>query len=292
MKLITVFTPTYNRASTLRRCYDSLVKQTSDNFIWQIIDDGSLDETETVVKHMIDEGKISISYIKKKNGGKVSAINKSLDITETKLWVCLDSDDYFFETAIEIFEKLYPMIKNENSICGLFSLRSNENRVPMQGKDIPSDLVYETQFNLRYKYHVEPEYVQVYKTEVINKYRYPLFQEEKYFPLSYMQDQIDQDYKFLIFHEPTKVCEYQNDGITKNQKKLIKKNPRGYTTFKKQQIEFAPNLIFKIKACITYDTGCILSGEVKAIMKSPAKVLTAVLAPLGLLDYLLRYKNI
>ena len=63
MKLITVFTPTYNRASTLRRCYDSLVKQTSDNFIWQIIDDGSLDETETVVKHMIDEGKSSISYL-------------------------------------------------------------------------------------------------------------------------------------------------------------------------------------------------------------------------------------
>ncbi len=293
MKLITVFTPTYNRASMLCKCYDSLVRQKSNNFIWQIIDDGSTDNTEDVVKQFIDEGKIEITYIKKENGGKISAINRSLELTKTSLWVCLDSDDYFFETAIETFERLYPLIEHNKKICGLFSLRSNTDGTPMQGSIIPHNVVYETQFNIRYKFHIEPEYVQVYKSEVINNYRYPSFPGEKYVPLSYIQDQIDQDYKFLIFNEPSMVCEYQNDGITKNQKKLVKKNPRGYTAFKKQQIEIAPNLLFKIKACITYDTGCILSGNVRDIfIQSPAKILTTFLAPLGFFDYFLRYKNL
>lgn len=293
MKLITVFTPTYNRSSTLKRCYESLIAQTSNNFIWQIIDDGSSDNTEELVEKFISEDKINITYIKKENGGKVSAINKSLDITETELWVCLDSDDYFFPTAIECYEKLYPLIKNEEKISGLFSVRSNPDGTPMQGKGIPNDLVCETQFDLRYKYHIEPEYVQVYKTKVINNYKYPLFPNEKYMPLSYIQDQIDQKYLFRIFHDPTMVCEYRSDGITNNQKRLVVKNPRGYTEFKRQQITIAKQFYFKIKACIAYDTGCILSSNIKAIVKeSPSKFLTFALVPLGLLDYYLRYKRL
>lgn len=290
MKLITVFTPTYNREKTLGKCYESLVAQTSKNFVWQIIDDGSSDGTEELVEDFIKESKIEIVYIKKTNGGKVSAINRSLEITNTELWVCLDSDDYFFSNAIEIYEKLYTQIKNEPNICGLFSVRSNPDGSPMMGIDIPKELVTETQFNLRYKYKIEPEYVQVYKTGIVRQYKYPLFEGEKYVPLSYTQDQIDQKYKFFIFHEPTMVCEYQVDGITKNQKNLVKKNPKGYTEFKRQQIEIAPNLLFKLKACITYDTGCILSKNKKGVIDSPSRILTLLCFPLGWLDYKIRYK--
>ena len=292
MKLITVFTPTYNRAKTLTKCYESLLEQTSYDFVWQIVDDGSTDNTEELVKGFISEGKIDISYVKKSNGGKVSAINMSLDITETELWVCLDSDDYFFPNAIETYAREYEKIKNDPDVCGLFSVRSNPDRTPMMGMDIPHKITYETQFNLRYKQKIEPEYVQVYKTSIVNKYKYPLFPGEKYVPLSYTQDQMDQKYKFFIIHEPTMVCEYQADGITKNQKKLIKRNPKGYTEFKRQQIEIAPDLLFKLKACITYDTGCILSKNIKGVLKSPSSILTIILFPAGMLDYILRYKRI
>ena len=88
------------------------------------------------------------------------------------------------------------------------------------------------------------------------------------------------------------VCEYQEDGITKNQKKLVKKNPKGYTEFKRYQIEIAPDFLFKLKACITYDTGCILSKNKKAVFKSPSKILTILCFPLGLLDYFVRYRKI
>lgn len=66
MKMITIFTPTYNRGYILRRCYKSLQKQTSKNFKWQIVDDGSTDNTKDIVNEFIAEGKISIDYYYKK----------------------------------------------------------------------------------------------------------------------------------------------------------------------------------------------------------------------------------
>ncbi|MFQ5451045.1 MAG: glycosyltransferase family 2 protein, partial [Nitrospinaceae bacterium] len=45
----TVFTPTYNRAYTLDRVYNSLVAQTFRDFEWLIVDDGSTDNTKELV---------------------------------------------------------------------------------------------------------------------------------------------------------------------------------------------------------------------------------------------------
>ena len=59
--LITVFTPTYNRAHLLPRLYDSLCKQTFKDFEWLIVDDGSVDDTTSVVDQLIiDNGQLII----------------------------------------------------------------------------------------------------------------------------------------------------------------------------------------------------------------------------------------
>ena len=65
MKTLTVFTPSYNRAHTLVRTYESLCRQTSDDFEWMVIDDGSTDNTEEMVKEWIVDNKILIRYLKK-----------------------------------------------------------------------------------------------------------------------------------------------------------------------------------------------------------------------------------
>ena len=69
--LLTVATPTYNRAHTLPACYQSLCGQTDKRFKWLIIDDGSTDGTAELVNSWIEEKKISIEYKWKENGGKV-----------------------------------------------------------------------------------------------------------------------------------------------------------------------------------------------------------------------------
>ena len=55
-----VFTPTYNRSHTLPRLYESLLRQTSDDFEWVVVDDGSTDNTEELIAQYIDEKKINI----------------------------------------------------------------------------------------------------------------------------------------------------------------------------------------------------------------------------------------
>ena len=64
MAFLTVFTPTYNRAHTLGRTYESLFKQKCKEFIWLIVDDGSTDQTKELVrKWQKQDNGFEIQYI-------------------------------------------------------------------------------------------------------------------------------------------------------------------------------------------------------------------------------------
>ena len=67
MKL-TIFTPTYNRAYTLQRLFESLQRQSDKRFEWLICDDGSEDNTEEIIKQFIDQtDDFQIKYLKQKD---------------------------------------------------------------------------------------------------------------------------------------------------------------------------------------------------------------------------------
>ena len=105
MKFITVFTPAYNRAYCLARVYESLLKQTNQNFVWLIVDDGSTDNTKELVAGWVKEQKLVIKYIYKANGGMHTAHNAAYKNIDTELNVCIDSDDFMPISAIQnIFE--------------------------------------------------------------------------------------------------------------------------------------------------------------------------------------------
>ena len=90
---LTLFTPTYNRAHLLERLYSSIKKQTYHHFEWLIVDDGSTDNTNEVVKTFIEEGIITIKYVFKRNGGKHRAINEGVQQAQGELFFIADSDD-------------------------------------------------------------------------------------------------------------------------------------------------------------------------------------------------------
>jgi glycosyltransferase involved in cell wall biosynthesis len=87
--MITVFTPTYNRAHLLHDIYDSLVKQTFTDFEWVVVDDGSKDDTPAVMQRFIDEGKINIRFFRQQNGGKHSAVNHGVKEAKGELFLYL-----------------------------------------------------------------------------------------------------------------------------------------------------------------------------------------------------------
>ena len=76
--IFTVFTPTFNRAYTLPRVYESLKSQTFKNFEWLIVDDGSSDGTADLVKMWQNEGALTIRYFYQINRGKHIAINRGV----------------------------------------------------------------------------------------------------------------------------------------------------------------------------------------------------------------------
>lgn len=110
-KKITVFTPTYNRAHLLGKCYESLLRQNSKEFLWLIIDDGSIDDTKELVQQWIDINLIEIRYVYKENGGLHTGYNKAIEMLDTELSICIDSDDCLADNAIQLILKYWKKTK-------------------------------------------------------------------------------------------------------------------------------------------------------------------------------------
>ena len=94
--LISIITPTFNRAKNLPTLFVSLQNQTIKNFEWLIIDDGSQDQTSEVVKSFYSDDFV-IRYLKKENGGKHTALNLAFSVIKSELTFIVDSDDILSE---------------------------------------------------------------------------------------------------------------------------------------------------------------------------------------------------
>ncbi|MBI1325976.1 glycosyltransferase [bacterium] len=125
MTFLTVFTPTYNRAHTLPDVYRSLAEQTDKDFLWLIVDDGSTDETAAQVARWQSEGLVPIRYVFQENAGKHFAFNRAIEIADSELFECLDSDDMLKPRCVERLKYHWRRMRSENSqakaICFLLS---------------------------------------------------------------------------------------------------------------------------------------------------------------------------
>ena len=123
---ITLFTPTYNRAYILNVLYRSVQRQTYRNFEWIIMDDGSTDNTEDLVRSWIaDNNDFPIRYYKVPNGGKCRAINRGLDLAEGELFFIMDSDDYLTDDSLETVVKWEATIAGKPGYCGVAGNRGS-----------------------------------------------------------------------------------------------------------------------------------------------------------------------
>ena len=213
--ILTVFTPAYNRAHTLMRTYDSLKRQNNKSFIWLIIDDGSTDDTEKLVKKWMEtETEFEIQYIYKENGGMHTAHNVAYQNIKTELNVCIDSDDCMAEDGIQIILDEWEKVKGEG-YAGLVGLDAD-----LQGKVIGQsfpDTLKETTLSGYYASGGTGDKKLVYRTDIIKKYpEYPVFEGERYVGLNYKYLLIDQDYKLAVINKVLCNVEYQEDGSSKN----------------------------------------------------------------------------
>ena len=289
MATLTVFTPTYNRAYVLKQCYDSLYRQTCKDFVWLIVDDGSSDNTKEIVeKWMSNDNGFEIRYVYKQNGGMHTGHNKAYELIDTELNVCIDSDDFMPDDAVELIVSFWKENK-DSSYSGLLALDVYKNGQVI-GKELPNKK--STTLSSYYKNGGQGDKKLIYRTEIINKYPpYPEFEGEKFVPLDYKYLLADQDYELLIMNKPVCVVEYMEDGSSKNMLRQYYRNPKGFAFMRKVHMKYDKGFLKKFKTCVHYVSSSFISKNKSFIKESPKKGMTVLSVPFGFVLYLLVLYN-
>ena len=289
MATLTVFTPTYNRAYVLKQCYDSLCRQTCKDFVWLIVDDGSSDNTKEIVDEwMAQDNGFEIRYVYKQNGGMHTGHNKAYELIDTELNVCIDSDDFMPDDAVELIVNFWEENKDSN-YSGIIALDVYKNGQVI-GKELPNKK--STTLSGYYQNGGQGDKKLIYRTEIINKYPpYPEFEGEKFVPLDYKYLLADQDYELLIMNKPVCVVEYMEDGSSKNMLRQYYKNPRGFAFMRKVSMKYDTGFFKNFKTCIHYVSSSFISKNRKYVKESPRKGMTVLATPFGFALYLLVLYN-
>ncbi|SDB06782.1 glycosyltransferase family 2 protein [Eubacterium oxidoreducens] len=232
---LTIFTPTYNRAYIITKLYESLKHQTSREFSWLVIDDGSADDTKEIFQRiLLDDHDFPIRYERIENGGKQRAINRALQMVDSEYLFIVDSDDYLLNHAVEhILAWIEELTEEERkTLAGISGVRGRYRDGKLQpiGGEIGFETPYITATNLeRKQYNLTADMAEIYRVDLLKKYPFIVEEGENFVPEAVVWDAIARDgYKLRWYREIIYVCEYLEDGLTKGSWALMKKNPVGY----------------------------------------------------------------
>lgn len=263
---ITILTPTYNRATELERLYQSLTTQINNNFIWLIIDDGSNDKTEDIVKQWQSEKRIKVQYEKKENGGKHKAINYAMNYINTELVFIVDSDDYLTDNAIDTIYKYYQKYKNNVGLCGYSFLRRYPNG-EINNKEFPKDEMIGSYIDVRIKENIGGDKAEVWYTKCLKEYPFPEFQNEKFLGEDIVWIDMALKYKMVHINKAIYIGDYLQEGLTNNRRKNNIKSPNGCVERAKRLMYRQCNLRTRIKGALQYTIYSKFAGN-KRFIKS------------------------
>ena len=292
MKTLTIFTPTYNRAHTLKRTYESLCRQTCNDFEWLIIDDGSTDNTKGLVNTWIADNVLSIRYIYQENGGLYTGYNTAYANITTELCVCIDSDDFMPDNAVELIIGHWSKYGGDNyaGITGLdFFLDGN----PIGGY-FPDGLKQVHIIDLSLKKIHKGDTKQVMRTDIMKSVA-PMtgFKGEKNFNPIYLLLKADDMLPSLVLNKNLCFVEYQQtDSMSAGIYRQYINSPHSFAKMRRLEMTLNRNTWRNlIRIAIHYNSSCIIGNENDWLSTSPRKLLTIMTRPLGwMLSRYIRFK--
>lgn len=321
-KTLTVFTPTYNRKHTIYRTFESLCRQTSSDFEWLIVDDGSSDGTREWVENLgvkiLNEGEcydwmgrpqafsdknhfiilvnekefnhtLRIEYIYKPNGGLYSGYNTAYAIIQTELCVCIDSDDYMPDDSVEKIIRLWKE-KGSDKYCGIEGLDFDIHTNRPIGGYFPNGLneVYLHELYLK-KIHVG-DTKQVMRTQLMKEI-IPMegFWGEKNFNPIYLLIQVCDKYPLLVLNDNICTVDYQigADSMSQGIFRQYLNSPKSFARMRLLEMNLVHNTLKdKFRSAIHYVSSCIISRDGQWLRKCPNKALVILASPFGFLLFL------
>lgn len=297
MKTLTVFTPTYNRAHTLGRVYESLCQQTCMDFEWLVVDDGSSDNTRELVDgYMADTSKgFAVRYIYKENGGLYTGYNVAYANIDTELCVCIDSDDYMPDDAVEKIVSFWKE-HGDSRYAGLLGLDYNIATKQLIGGKFPEGLKEVYFYDLTLKNLHSGDTKPVMRTSLMKRVAPQIgFPGEKNFNPVYMMLQVCDDYPVLLMNENLCNVEYQigADSMSQGIWRQYVNSARSFAKLRLLEMGLKHNTWRnKVRVCVHYISSCLISSDGDWLRNSPLKMVTVLLSPAGLALYLLiMWKN-
>lgn len=327
MKSLTVFTPSYNRKHTIHRTYESLLRQTSRDFNWLIIDDGSSDGTrewvESLGRKIYSNGSsfdwmgrkqdvdssdhfvvevlhpsmseaLRIEYIYKPNGGLYTGYNVAYKTIQTELCVCIDSDDYMPDDAVEKIVKIWKNASTESiSIGGIVGLDYNV----VDKQPIGGSFSIANQFAFFQDLHHGGDTKQVMRTDLMRQVAPQIgYEGEKDFNPYYMLMQVCDKYPLIVVNENFCWVEYQTtgDSMSAGIWRQYFRSPNSYAKYRIMQLkmEHGNNFLSKLRLTVHYLSSCILASKRDWLQSANSKLWSVLLYPLGyVLSRLVIWKN-
>ena len=298
--MITVVTPTYNRAHTIERTFNSLQRQTDKDFLWMVIDDGSTDNTKELIEKFKEQALFPIEYHYKSNGGRHTALNESYKHIKTKYVVNLDSDDEYTENAIELMKKIWREVEEKNlDRCWCIVGRSiDADTKELVGKAFP-DGINDMKFGYKKRKAIFKAYGEkscCRRFDILKQYPFPIYDDTKFVTENEVWEKINNKYDQWCTNEIFRLY-YQNEGDSLSSKGREKNKKRccfsyhaaaSYINNCLHQILY--NKLIAIELVNITRMGMHTGRNLKMILsdinKLHAKILVLLCSPMGYLYYL------
>lgn len=247
--LITLFTPTYNRAHLLPEIYFSLEAQTSKDFEWVIVDDGSKDDTYNVVNSLLKGKSFPIRYYHKENGGKHTAINMGAKIARGQLLLILDSDDVLPPTAIADIREAFELVKDKNCFAGVCGYMAHRDGRIIGHPLVEADI---SEIEMRNRYHVTGDMCEVFRTDVLREFPFPEIKDERFCPECLVWNRIALKYRLHVFPKVIYLRDYLDGGLTDNIVRIRMNSPVASMMTYAEMLDLDIPWSQKVKAAINY----------------------------------------
>ena len=172
--LFTIFTPVYNGEKTIHRVFSSLKESKYRHFEWIIINDGSTDRSDEIIKEFIRTVDWDITYLnEKQNQGKHIAWNRAAKIAKGEIFITLDCDDSFVPEALDFLNEKWNEYYDDKSVYGIDTLCIDPQTGEISGTQFPYDGIKSHYDELYNKYGVRGEKWNTFRTEYMKQIPFP-----------------------------------------------------------------------------------------------------------------------
>ena len=282
---ITFLTPTYNRADKLTTLYESILKQRNP-CVWMIIDDGSTDNTTSVIRDMKKKSPFKIIYYKQSNGGKHRAINFAIPLLQTPLTMVIDSDDYLTPDCTDIILNYWNQYKTNKKIGSLIFERGRSSKRDPLVSINKIAIARRTSYIEKNKLY--GDFNDVFVTKYLQEFRLPEFDGEKFISEGPLYNAFSKKYFSVFIGQVVAIGDYTKEGLTSHSRALKIQNYQGSLYDLDQSISFCSRFLGKVKHAILY--AYIAFGShahlFTSIRNSKHSVLVALMLPAGITCYI------